>query len=249
MNKVMTVADVLPHMEINHQAVLMGMLAKAGITQEESVFEVLKKFIHTTERYKDLSFDEKKALLPLMSWDREKFAPKLTYEKRCQILAMHHSGISRDLLARAYGINRRTVTHIYNPLSTHYKEVRHEMEVIGIKAFQEKYLTQDVMDQVLEFNQRRVENPEANKTADRKAGPHTVIGENTENPHKIVISWKTVGDQSNQQGGIIDRSGWYYNDLDGDFPNCWLFTDESSLRTSEACYKAMLKDIRDKDVN
>ena len=247
MNKVMTVADVLPHMEIDHQVVLKGMLAKAGITPDESVFEVLKKFVYTTALYKDLSFDEKKALLPLMSWDREKFAPKLNYEQRCQILAMHHSGISRDLLARAYGINRRTVTHIYNPQSTHYREVRHEMEVIGIKAFQEKYLTQDVMDRVLAYNQKRADNPEANKAANRKAGPHTVMGEHTAEAHRIVISWKTVGDQANMEGGVINQSGWYYNDLDGDFPNYWLCTGDDSLLTSEACYKAMLKDIRDKE--
>lgn len=244
MNKLITVADVMERMEPDHQRVMEGMLAKAGIPPEESVFEALKHFIYS-DLYKDWNIEQKRALIPLMSWDREKFAPKLTYAQRCEILALHHSGITRDLLARAYGIDRRTVTHIYNSKSTHYREVRQEMQSLGPTAFTEKYVTPEVMDRVLAF--RKEPNTEANKGADRKAGPHTVLGEATELPHNVIIAWKDPGDDANATGDVIAKPGWYYNDLDGDFPNCWIYVDEDSLRTSENCYKAMLKDIRDKE--
>lgn len=243
MNKVITVGDVLPRMEPNHQDVLKGMLVKAGIPEDESVFEALKKFVYS-DLYKDWSLEQKKALIPLMSWDREKFAPKLSYQQRCEVLALHHSGISRDLLSRAYGIDRRTVTHIYNPKSAHYREVRQEFLGLGAVAFSEKYVTQHVMDRVLAFKKR---DPEANKGADRRSGPHTILGENTATPHKVVIAWKDTGDEQDMNGERIIKPGWYYNDLDGEFPNCWLYDDDDSLRSSDACYKAMLRNIRDKE--
>lgn len=242
-----TVNDVLPSMEPTHRNTLVKMLEGAGISLDASVERVLTFFAYGTEQYKKLNFDEVRALLPLLSNDRTKFAPKLIFEERCEILAMHRVGISRDLLAKAYGINRRTVTHICKSTSSHYRDVRREEAELGRTIFQMKYLSQDVLDKVLAQRQLRETTAQVNnKSANKKMGPHTVQGEMCEYPHRIVIAWKNRGDPSNMEGDTIPISGWYYNDLDGDFPNTWCYVDEESLKSSDACYRAMLKDISDK---
>lgn len=242
-----TINDVLPTMEPDHQTSIRRMLEDADVSADILVDRFLTIYAFGTERYKNLNLEEVKALIPLMSCDRTKFAPKLTFHQRCEILAMHHAGISRELLAKAYNIDRRTVTHIYNSTSEHYRDVRRQQLELGQAAFQKKYLTQDVLDKVLAQRQLRETAVQANnKSANKKAGPHTVQGEMCDYPHRVVIAWKDKGDPSNMNGETISVSGWYYNDLDGGFPNQWYWVDEESTKTSDNCYRAMLKDISDK---
>jgi hypothetical protein len=140
-----------------------------------------------------------------------------------------------------YNIDRRTVTHICNPLSTHYKAVR-EMETgLGADRFRETYLNDTIINKALAFRQETEQAPETNnKLAKGKAGVHVVRGKLCEHDHRVIIAWKNNDDPQ------IEVAGWYYKDLDGDFPDNWFCTGDESLKTSNACYVAMLHDITDK---
>lgn len=75
-----------------------------------------------------------------------KFGPKLDFDQRCEILALWRTGlVSRMSLSRAYGIDRRTVSHIYANDSVHYRDVREEEAKLGKDAFLAKYLTENAM--------------------------------------------------------------------------------------------------------
>jgi hypothetical protein len=80
-----------------------------------------------------------------------------------------------------------------------------------------------------------------NKLASGKAGIHIVRGKMCSYDHRVAIQWIEAG----QHGTTI--SGWYYRDLDGDFPETWFIAGgPESMRNSQACYAAMLNDITDK---
>jgi hypothetical protein len=44
----------------------------------------------------------------------------------------------------------------------------------------------------------------------------------------------------------IEVSGWYYKDLDSEWPEDWFHGDDESMKTSQACYNHALADISDK---
>jgi hypothetical protein len=187
-----------------------------------------------------LSREERIALLTSLYSEKNKFAAKLTFEQRCEILALHRLGITREAVASMYNIDRRTVTHICNPLSKHYKKVR-EMEVgLGVDRFRETYLNDETINKALAFRQEAETVAEVNnKYAKGKAGVHVVKGKNCQMEHRVIIAWK-------DKEGDIEIAGWYYKDIDSDFPDNWFCTDNDSLKTSNACYVAMLTDITDK---
>jgi len=68
------------------------------------------------------------------------YAPKLTFEERCAILAAFINGASPRVLAEAYGINRRTVAAITNEHSLHYRDVRAKRKAMGGLDFAAAYL-------------------------------------------------------------------------------------------------------------
>jgi len=68
-----------------------------------------------------------------------------------------------------------------------------------------------------------------------------VRGKNCEQEHRIIIQWREKDD-------TLDAAGWYYKDLDGDFPDAWFCVGDESRKTSMACYAAMVNDIADKIV-
>lgn len=231
-----------------HAEALKGMAAQAAITNDKNVGDLLKAYTPGGALYKALDQPQLFALLAVIGIGKDRFSAKLTFTQRCEILAMSHSGITRELLAKAYNIDRRTVTNIYNPNSVYYKNVREEELRMGRAEFQKTYLTQAALDRVMAFRQTQEteQHTSNNKFASKKKGPHTVRGADCEYPHQVVIAWKDRGDPANEQGDPIEVSGWYYNDMDGDFPNFWSCGDEESLRTSDACYRAMLKNIADR---
>ncbi len=172
--------------------------------------------------------------------NRDRFAPKLGFEERCEILALYREGYSRETLARAYGINRRTVTHIHNVGSSHYHNVREEEKRMGTENFKDKYISPGASQRLAEFAVDEREEKGSNKFANRMAGTHLVQGPMCNYKHRVIIDWVEAGVQN------IEKSGWYYRDLDGDMPNAWFTVgDGENLKTSMAAYKAMLGDITD----
>lgn len=167
-----------------------------------------------------------------------KFSAKLSFEQRCEILALHRLSCTRELLAKLYMVDRRTVTHIYNSQSPHYKNVREEELRLGRDNFIAKYATIDVTTKA--FNMATDSpNKGNNKQANRKQGTHNMQNEMCDKPHRVMIRWVTP------EEGKVEVAGWYYKDLDSEWPEDWFHGDVESLRTSQECYAHALKDISD----
>ena len=233
MNHTMSVATAMNHMDPEQRDILAAMLEREGGSKNMLIDEAIKLF-------PSFNREEGLALLSLVGIsDRNKFSAKLTFVHRCEILALTRMGYSRETLAKVYKVDRRTITHICNPTSAHYKKVREEELLVGYKQFQEKYVTHEVHLKVLAF--RDDHKDKNNKFANRKMGLHVVQGHNCKYAHRVTIGWIEGGTHT------VEVSGWYYRDLDSDFPDSWLTTsDPEALRTSQACYSAMLEDITDK---
>jgi hypothetical protein len=173
-----------------------------------------------------------------------KFEPKLVFTQRCEILALHRRGCTREALAKIYGVDRRTVTHIHNERSPRYKNVREEELRLGRDNFLKRYLRADMLVIAADAVQPVVEDKSVNnKKSNAKAGIHTVRNEFCDYDHRIIIQWVEKGEQDH-----IQVSGWYYKDLDSEWPDQWSspFGIQDALKTSQACYTAMLADISDK---
>jgi adenosylcobinamide amidohydrolase len=233
-----TMADVLELVDPDSQAILRDMLTRAGFNEQVTVGEMLNRFVPENDSPKE----ERMALLHVMGVDKNKFAPKMTRDQRCQVLALHRMGIKPEVLGKMFNVDRRTVTHIYTEASPHYKAIREEEAAIGRAAFNGKYLTYETINTALAFNhQLSTTAVTNNKFAKGKAGIHTVNSKNCAYAHRVIIAWQDVNSDLN-----IDTEGWYYRDLDSDFPDTWFSVGEESMRTSMACYIAMLDDITDK---
>src|SRR5262252_4002411 len=84
------------------------------------------------------------AIIPAGAYRQDrKFAAKLDFPQRCEILALYRRGVGRNILADAFGVDRRTVTHIHNPVSPHYKNVRAEYDRLGKEACEQAYVTEE----------------------------------------------------------------------------------------------------------
>jgi len=183
--------------------------------------------------------EERIALLASLNASSTKFMAKLSFDQRCEILALRHLGVRRDVLSKMYNVDRRTITHIYNPMSPHYKNVRAEEAGVGREAFRNTYVSNELLAIALEQSAPKEEGN--NKEANRMAGLHTVQGKNCTYAHRVYINWIEAGQHK------IEVSGWYYRDVDSDFPEDWFTAgDADSLKSSRACYMAMLNDISDK---
>lgn len=177
-----------------------------------------------------------------------RFEPKLTFDERCSVLALYLSGVHRRVLALAFGVDRRTVAHIYNKHSIHYKSVRQELTRLGTNAFIRQYLTEEATRRVsavadhpevtLSDDSLRKEKPAPdipNKKWHRKAGVNVVKPEQCEYSHRVVIAWREE-----------PTPGWYYQDMDGDNPNAWLHSGPESLLSSSNALKGAELEIMDR---
>lgn len=182
--------------------------------------------------------------LPASAFKKErsdKFTAKLDFSQRCAILALVRSNIQRNVVAAAFSVDRRTVGHICNDSGPHYKEVRRRFNEMGLEAFRETYLREDIVEAVAKAattaeakasNAGYAESKEGvSARANRKAGLHTIKPEQCAYSHRIEISY--VND------------GWHYRDLDSSAPNEWLHNGDASRRTSQACYEAAMENIVD----
>lgn len=186
-----------------------------------------------------------------------KFAAKLTFEERCAALACVVYGVSRPIVAAAFSINRRTVTHIVNEHSAHYKDTRKKLKELGKDEFIKEYLTESVAVKIKEAAQVGVVQHHSSDVtpgtvpsprASRCAGINVVQPEQCTYSHRIEIAYFTEDaafDESNPGDRAI-ATGWHYRDLDDKTAwNLWLHSGPDSLMTSQACLKAAEANLTD----
>lgn len=158
--------------------------------------------------------------------DKADFQAKLTEAERCGILALHIKGVRVDALALAFNIHKRTVGHIVNPHSTHYKTTRAEHKRLGTEDFLAKYATEEVVQRILSVPVPAVGRRAPDASHHRKAGIHVVKPEQCAYSHRLEIRY--LDDR--------DPVGWYYRDLDSKgAPGAWFHNGPDSLATSQAC--------------
>lgn len=179
------------------------------------------------------------SLLPETAFNRThstKFAPKLSFDERCSVLALVRANVSRKIVSEALGIDRRTVGHITNETSLHYRNVRQEYKRIGHDDFIAKYVTEEVARKVAEVANKPVDvvhatgNP--SERARAKAGVHTVKPEQCSYSHRLEIKFF----HKNEDEGIA-ATGWHYRDLDSKTDSdTWFHNGEESLMSSSAAF-------------
>lgn len=163
----------------------------------------------------------------------DEFVAKLNPEERCQVLACADYGIKREIIAQAYGINRRTIGHIVNTASQRYRATRKERDQLGKDDFRAKYLTEEVAKRIAAVTPKpTAENAPADHSkpsvrANGKAGINVVKSEFLKTPHRIEVQFFETK----------DPPGWWYRDIDGAEPDEWFNNGEDSLRSSQACLK------------
>lgn len=159
--------------------------------------------------------------------DNADFAPKLNHEERCGILALHILGVKTDVLALAFSLNRRTVTHLVNPQSNHYRPARAERKRMGDADFIAKYATEDLRRRVIDVANRPELRPvKPNQMERRKAGIQVVKPDQCSYSHRLEI--KYLADR--------DPPGWYYRDMDSkSSPDEWFHNGDASLASSQNC--------------
>ena len=163
-----------------------------------------------------------------------KFAPKFNFAQRCEIFAWNLHGISRKNLARAFGIDRRTASQICNPNAPVYKNVHEEFLRLGKEAFINKYVTEMGSEKIREAIINRPTGP--SQYANRRRGVNMAKNAYCKYEHRINVEWLPNGEQG---------TGWYFQDLDGAFPEAWLTEGEESRVSSDACLRAAKEVIID----
>jgi len=183
-----------------------------------------------------------------------RFDAKLTFDERCSVLALYISGIHRRVLAAAFGIDRRTVAHIYNKNSVHYKKVRARLQELGQAEFLRQYLTEEstrkaaavANDPSVTLADRewraQPDTGMPSKRKNRKEGVHVVKPDQCEYSHRLVIQWFDEREESE----TTLSAGWWYQDLDGNNPEEWFHSGPESLLSSANALKMAQTEIIDK---
>lgn len=166
-----------------------------------------------------------------------KFEAKLTDDERCAVLGLVKSNVHVQLVADAFAVDRRTVSHIANPSSAHYRKTRSRYNELGHDEFVARYVTPDVVSRVKAARPAEVataapgSSAPFNVRAKGKAGFHSVQPEQCNYPHRVEIA--------------VQENGWCYRDLDSADAETWLHNGDASRATSQACYAALLANITD----
>ena len=173
-----------------------------------------------------------------------KFQAKLDFKLRCNAFAAVLAGIKKDIVASAFGIDRRTISHMVNPQSKHYKRLREEVNKMGPQAFKLQYFDEETLERI-----RHAKIPEPtpkgeprdpnvpNARAKSKAGIQTVKPEQCSYNHRLEIAFRPE---------YMDLpAGWQYRDLDGPEPEQWCNNGPASLLTSQACLAEAERNIYD----
>lgn len=183
-----------------------------------------------------------------------KFKAKLTFEDRCSALALILHGTDLRLVAAAYGINRRTASHLRNNHSPHYKEVKTELKKLGLAEFKQTYITEYAVDlinraakdpeiqkEIAKSNKAHVETPagEPSNRRNGKKGVHVVHPAQCKYTHRIEIDFREADPVTESP------EGWYHRDLDGPNPDLWAHCGEASLSSSGAALKYAIEEAMD----
>lgn len=183
-----------------------------------------------------------------------KFAPKLERDERCAVLALVRAGVDMYVVATAFGVDRRTVGHIANKQSIHYKDVRREYENLGPIDFTTQYVTPEVVERVEAAKVdplSKVRDPAAavqartaldgrpNARAKGMAGIHVVKPDQCKHSHRIEIVYRSADEATETP------EGWHYRDLDGSTPEMWFHSGEESLLTSQNCKRMAEANLTD----
>lgn len=155
---------------------------------------------------------------PSMLRSSTKYKPKLSFDERCAILALYHYGMKKDIIADVFSVDRRTVSHVTNTQSIHYRNVREERVDCGGDDFFTKYVTEDVHKKIIGYKERKdaepvptkVEEPplEAgmpNQRMHQKKGLHSVTGAISGERRNIEVYWNNA---------LEDNTGWFWHNLD-----------------------------------
>jgi hypothetical protein len=232
-----TVKMAMQYMLPQYVPVIKRLMSDVGLTEDALVSDVWSSYAGEA-----LPDRERVALGALrgatVRSGISKFERKLTFKQQCEILALKRLGHTNEFLGAMYGIDRRTVTHMYNPTSNHYKAVREEEKRLGADRFLELYWNEELVAKLIAA-EAVISNSSNNKSANRKKGLHIVQNDWCKSTHRVYIDWREPPD--------VQEAGWYYRDLDSDFPDDWLYpagVPEAKLN-SQACYDGMLEDITD----
>lgn len=139
--------------------------------------------------------------------------PKLSEAERGAILALRHAGVRVPVLAAAFNVNRRTVTHMCNPSSPYYKALRKKRNEMGPEKFDALYRTEEM---VLRVN-AVVNTPETKaKYADSEAGKSTLPNPNaTSKQGEMSVKSFTSGEMVRVNIQFLSNGpfgpGWYWN--------------------------------------
>lgn len=180
----------------------------------------------------------------LLKTNDGKFKPKLDEHDRLRALASVRSGIKKDIVAAAFGIDRRTISHMTNPFSPHYKALREKELVMGPNAFILEYFDETALERIKKATLPPKDGvvddgiPKPNARSKAKAGVNVVKPDQCKYNHRIHIAFRHQGDYCN-------ATGWWYQDMDGPDPTEWYRGDDASLMTSNACLNAAMEAIYD----
>lgn len=179
-----------------------------------------------------------------------KFAPKMTRDERCVVLALVRSGIKRELVAKTFGIDKRTVAHIVNENGPHYREVRKEYRDEGHDAFCTRYLTGEVMERVkghLDAAIKEVmsDKPKGSAYAAKMRGVHAVQPEQCGYVHQIEIGYLAKESLDRPDGTKYPEwDGWYYRDLTSE-DKSWYHNGPESIQNSKTCFDLAVANLMD----
>ncbi len=172
------------------------------------------------------------------------FQRKLDENDRIAIIAMYRSGIRREILALAFGVDKRTIGHMANPQSVHYIKDRKRYETLGMERVLAEIVTEEmkrkVVDATVSLRTVKTEtvskNLEVSPRSANYAGIHTVRPDQCAYSHRIEIKYRDEGD---------DPAGWYVRDMESLNPELWFHNGPASLKSSKACYDAALLNMVD----
>lgn len=184
-----------------------------------------------------------------MRGNNSKFEAKLNFGQRCAVLALYRRNVSVRMLAAAFGINRRTVTHVITPDSARYRNVRDEEKRLGTAEFMAKYITEEVATRLAEAASKpEITEPydqyDAKPAAERtgvaspratgSAGITTIKLPHHEFSHRIEVSWLEADTAEDDDGPFEHPAGWYWRDLDADKPERWNGDPEQQTHLTSA---------------
>lgn len=164
------------------------------------------------------------------------FEPKLNFDERCAVLALHRQNVSIVMLAAAFGINRRTVNRIVADGSTRYREVRDQEKRMGTEEFCQHYITEEITQRVAaaadkpetkQSSDQYDQTPKAERSGIPSQRANSLAGINmwqvpgAEYAHRIEVKWLEANTAEDDNGPFEHPAGWFSRDLDGPNPERW----------------------------